>query len=336
MKKLTNLWQNTYLQYILLGLVFALVPTIQQAGYIKSGVVTIIGTTIIYTIAALGLNVLLGYAGLLSLGTAGFMGLAAYISAYVTETMGLSFEFALLAAIILPTILGIIVGVLSLKFEGIYLGIATLVVSEIFREIFLNVDAFTNGTSGALASFPEFFVGNKLDRTGMYYFIVITMIICFIMIHNITKGYIGRALNSMRGSESSAQAMGINLFRYRLVAFGIATLLASVAGVLYVHYVGISYPTTWSLNLSLDILAIIVIGGFRSIRGTLAGAFIIYGASEIFLKPIPIFATLSPVIKGVLIILFILYYPNGIAHLKYEMKSLWEKVFKRDQKEVTP
>ena len=112
-------------------------------------------------------------------------------------------------------------------------------------------------------------------------------------------------------------------------------MLASVAGVLYVHYVGISYPTTWSLNLSLDILAIIVIGGFRSIRGTLAGAFVIYGATELFLKPIPLFAEISPIIKGILIILFIIYYPNGLANIKHKVSALFNKGTVKDKIEVT-
>lgn len=335
MTKLKQLFSNTYLQYIGLGVFFLLIPMIRELGFIKSGDVTIIGTTLIYTIAALGLNVLLGYAGLLSLGTAGFMGLAAYISAYITQDLEFTFEIALVAAIVIPTVLGVIVGILSLKFEGIYLAIATLVVSEIFKEVFLNFDGFTHGTAGALASFPQFLIGDKLDRTGMYYLIVIALILCFIFIHNLTKGSVGRALNSMRGSESSAQAMGVNLFLYRLIAFGVATMMASVAGVLYVHYVGISYPTTWSLNLSLDILAIIVIGGFRSIRGTLAGAFVIYGATELFLKPIPLFAEISPILKGLLIILFIVYYPNGLANIKHEIAAFFNKRRAKDKVEVT-
>lgn len=331
MKKYLDSPKKPYVDYLLIGVLLALVPYMNDLGWIKAGAVTIIGTTLIYTIAALGLNVLLGYAGLISLGTAGFMGLGAYLSVYLTEQMAWSFEISLVTTLAITTILGIIVGVLSLKFEGIYLGIATLVVSEIFREMFLNWNAFTNGTSGALANRPEFFIGDRLSRDGMYYLIVIALIIVFVLVHNITKGYIGRALNSMRGSEASAQAMGVNLFKYRLIAFGITTFLAALSGVLYVHYIGISYPTTWSLNLSLDILAIIVIGGFRSIRGTLVGAFVMYGIIEIFLKPIPIFATISPVIKGVLIIVFILYYPNGIANLKYTARAWFDKLTNRNE-----
>ena len=321
----TNLFKNTYLQFIFLGIVLAMMPLLANAGVIKSSAVTVVGTMIIYTIASLGLNVLLGYSGLVSLGTAGFMGLAAYISAYVTEDMGLPFEVAVLTAILIPTILGLIVGVLSLKFEGIYLGIATLVVAEVLREIFINFDKFTKGASGASASRPTLFGVLDLTRDQMYLLIVVVMVLIFILIHNLMKGHLGRALNAMRGSESAAQAMGINIFNYRLIAFGIATALASVSGVLYVHYIGLAYPSTWTLNLSLDFLAIIVIGGFRSIYGTLIGSFVIYGMTEILLKPIPILAEISPVFKGILIVLFILYYPNGLAHIKYDIQNFIAK-----------
>ncbi|GEK91401.1 branched-chain amino acid ABC transporter permease [Alkalibacterium kapii] len=317
--------KNSYIQFILLGLALLTLPFIAEMGVIRNSTVTVIGTTIIYTIAALGLNVLLGFSGLISLGTAGFMGLAAYISAYVTETMNLPFEVAVLAAIIIPTFLGILVGILSLKFEGIYLGIATLVVAEILREIFINVTEFTGGASGALASRPELLGFFKLDRIQTYYLIVIVMVIIFMLIHNLTKGHMGRALNAMRGSEAAAQAMGINIFKYRLIAFGIATILASVSGVLYVHYVGLSYPTTWNLMLSLDFLAIIVVGGFRSIFGTFIGAFILFAMSELFLKPIPALANIAPLVKGILIIIFILYYPNGLANIKNQVSHWWQR-----------
>lgn len=325
MEKTTKWYANPYLQFILLGAALSVMPLLSEMGYVQSSTVTIFGTTIIYAIAALGLNVLLGYSGLISLGTSGFMGFAAYISAYVTEQLELPFEVALIAAIVIPTLFGIIVGVLSLKFEGIYLGIATLVVSEILREIFINFDAFTGGTSGATASRPELLGMFSLTRDQMYWLIVFLMVIVFILIHNLMKGRLGRALNAMRGSEAAAQAMGVNVFTHRLIAFGIATALAAVSGVLYVHYIGLAYPTTWTLTLSLDFLAIIVIGGFRSIYGTLLGAFVIYGMSEMFLKPVPMLANISPVVKGILIIIFVLYYPHGLVNIKHDLQKWFNK-----------
>lgn len=313
-----KLFKNAYIQFIILGLVLAVIPTLSNLGILKSSNVTVIGFTLIFTIAALGLNVLLGYSGLVSLGTAGFMGLGAYLSAYFTRVMNLPFELSFVLSVVITTLLGLIVGVFSLKFDGIYLGIVTLAVSEIFRLIFLQFDQFTGGAVGSKASYPTLLGFLELDRVGTYYFIVVVMIVAFMLVHNLTKGHLGRALNTMRGSQAAAQSMGINIFKHRIIAFGIANALAAVAGILYVHYVRLSIPTVWTLNLSLDFLAMIVLGGFRSIYGTLIGSFVVYGLGELVLKalPIPGLESLIPAIKGVLMIIFVLYFPTGLVGIK--------------------
>lgn len=335
MKKILK---NKYIQFIILGLALMLVPTLSNIGLIKSSDVTVFGFTLIYAIAALGLNVLLGYSGLVSLGTAGFMGLAAYTSAYLTRQLNMPFEASFIISVVVTTILGLIVGVFSLKFDGIYLGIVTLAVSEIFRLIFLQFDAFTGGAVGASASYPVLFGFLKLNREMTYYYIVVVLIAVFILVHNLTKGHLGRALNAMRGSQASAQSMGVNVFKHRIIAFGIANALAAVAGVLYVHYVRLSIPTVWSLNLSLDFLAMIVLGGFRSIYGTLIGSFVIYGLGEIVLKslPIPGAEAMVPAIKGVLMIIFILYFPGGIVGIKDRLMAKFGKKKEKDlvEKEI--
>lgn len=330
MKKILK---NSYLQFILLGIVLMLVPTLADIGLLKSSNVTVIGFTLIYTIAALGLNVLLGYSGLVSLGTAGFMGLAAYTSAYLTRVVNLPFEASFIISVLITTLLGLIVGVFSLKFDGIYLGIVTLAVSEIFRLIFLQFDAFTGGAVGSKASYPALFGVLQLNRVGTYYYIVLVLIVVFMLVHNLTKGHLGRALNAMRGSQAAAQSMGVNVFKHRIIAFGIANALAAVAGILYVHYVRLSIPTVWSLNLSLDFLAMIVLGGFRSIYGTLIGSFVVYGLSELVLKHLPIsgIEALIPAIKGVLMIVFVLYFPGGLVGLKDRILA---KFSKKKEKEL--
>lgn len=318
MKKILK---NQYLQFILLGIGFAIIPILSQVGILKSSSVTTVGFTLIFAIAALGLNVLLGYSGLVSLGTAGFMGLAAYLSAYFTRVMSFPFELSFVLSVAITTILGLIVGVFSLKFEGIYLGIVTLAVAEIFRLIFLQFDAFTGGAVGSKASYPKLLGFLELNRVGTYYLIVVVLIVTIILVHNLVKGHMGRALNAMRGSQAAAQSMGINIFKHRIIAFGVSNALAAIAGVLYVHYVRLSIPTVWTLNLSLDFLAMIVIGGFRSIYGTLIGSFFVYGLSELVLKslPIPGIDAIIPAIKGVLMIIFVLYFPGGLVGLKNQL-----------------
>ncbi len=321
--------KNPHFQFLLFGLVLASVPFLSSAGLIKASHITTIGGTLIYAIAALGLNVLLGFSGLISLGTAGFMGLASYISAYATVDMGLPFELALLLAIVIPLIIGVLVGLVSLKIEGMYLAIATLSVSEILRKTFEELEMFTNGFSGKPAGYPVLFGSLQLDRNTTYLLIVVVLVTVMIITYNMINGQLGRALNAMRGSEPASQAMGVNLLKYRLVAFAIATIFASIAGVLYVHFIRYTYPSTWSLKLSLDFLAMIVIGGLRSIYGTVLGAFIVFAVPDLFLKQIPYFSQLSYVFNGALIIIVIMFYPNGLIHVGSDIKQWVGKLRKR-------
>ena len=323
---------SEYTRFILLGIVLASIPMLAEFGIVKSSYITIIGGALIYAIAALGLNILLGFSGLISLGTAGFMGLASYISAYLTMDLELPFEVAILLAVLVPTLLGILVGLVSLKIEGMYLAIATLCVSEILRKTFEEFGDFTNGFSGKQARFPELFGSLQLDRASTYYLIVLVLIVIMLLTYNMINGQLGRALNAMRGSEAAAQAMGINLLKYRLVAFALATMFASIAGVLYVHFIRYSYPSIWSLKLSLDFLAMIVIGGMRSIYGTLLGAFIVFAVPDLFLKQIPYFDQLSYVINGVMIILVIMFYPNGIVYIGHDIKKWFKGLRRRREK----
>lgn len=325
-------FKNPYIQFILLGLVLLLVPVLSSMGLIKIGLITTLGGTLIFAITALGLNILLGYSGLISLGTAGFMGLAAYISAYMTMDMNLPFELALLVSIAVSTFIGVLIGLVSLKIEGIYLAIATLAVGEILRKTFEEFNFFTNGFGGKTASYPKLFGFYQLDRTTTYYLVVIVLIGVMMMTYNLMKGKLGRALNAMRGSEAASQAMGVNLLRHRLIAFALATAYASIAGVLYVHFIRYSYPSIWNLGLSLNFLAMIVIGGLRSIYGTLLGAFIVFAVPDIFLKQIPFLNQMSYVLNGLLIILVIIFYPNGLAFAGRDIKAKLTKVFKGGSK----
>lgn len=333
MTKKNILQKYPFIGFILFGLLLASIPALAEMGIMKNGYVTTIGGTLIYAIAALGLNVLLGWSGLISLGTAGFMGLASYISAYLTVDLELPFEVAFLLAVLIPTLLGILVGLVSLKIEGLYLAIATLAVAEVLRKTFEELGQFTGGFSGKSAQYPTLFLGRlELDRTTTYYFIVFILVIIMILTSNMMNGRLGRALNAMRGSEAAAQAMGVNLLTHRLIAFALATIFASIAGVLYVHFVKFSYPSTWILKLSLDFLAIIIIGGLRSIYGTVLGAFIVTAVPDLFLKQIPFFEDLSYVLNGLLIILVIIFYPNGLISIGYDIRRLIRKLTKGREK----
>ncbi|KAF0226382.1 MAG: Branched-chain amino acid ABC transporter permease protein [Erysipelotrichaceae bacterium] len=335
-KKGQPLIKNAYMSYALFGLFLALMPLFGYLGIIKSSYVTIIASVIYYSIAALGLNVLLGWTGLISLGTAGFMGLAAYISAYITYNMHLPFEIALVTAVVVSTLLGVLVGYISLRIEGIYLAIATLAVAEILRKTFEVFDPFTGGASGKPISYPTLFFFYKYSRadlkifeTLLYLILVLFLIAVMILVHNLMKGQVGRALNALRGSEAAAQAMGINLLKYRLFAFGFASATASLAGVLYVHYNRYTNPDRWLLALSLNLVAAIIIGGVRNIYGTILGVFIVVATKDMVLAQIPYFANnpnFALMFNGILIILIILYYPYGLIRIGADLKKLVVKI----------
>lgn len=319
--------------YIFFGIILAILPILVELKVLKYSYLTTIASILIYSIVALGLNLLLGYSGLISLGTAGFMGLGTYLSAYLTADLNLPFEFALIISILVPMLIGVLTGFVSLRIEGFYLAIATLAISEILRKTFVEFEVVTNGFSGKKAGYPTLLGFINLGRNGSFILIVAILVIIMIITHNLINSYTGRAFLTMRGSESAAQAMGINIYKYRLLSFAITVAYASLGGVLYMHFVKYTYPDTWTLLLSLNILAAIVIGGIRSIPGTILGSFVVFGVPDLILKRLPVigqFDGLAYIFNGILIVLVVLFYPTGLIHVKSKFRN---KAAKQQKKE---
>lgn len=313
-----------YTDYLLFGILLLLLPIFVELGLLKYSYLTTIASILIYSIVALGLNLLVGYSGLVSLGTAGFMGLGTYLAAYLTADLGLPFELSLLISVAVPMIIGVLTGLVSLRIEGYYLAIATLAISEILRKVFVEFEWITNGFSGKKAAYPELLGFIKLDRNGTFILIVVFLVAVMIITHNIINSYTGRALSTMRGSEAAAQAMGINIFKYRLLSFAVAVAYSALGGVLYMHFVKYTYPNAWTLTLSLNILAVIIIGGIRSIPGTILGAFVVFGVPDLILKRLPIIGGIDGmayIFNGIMIIIVILFYPTGLIYIKNKFKK---------------
>lgn len=324
MKKLDYFIKNPYGQFLLFGIVLALIPLLQSVGLLKTSTMTILGNVLIYGVVALGFNLLLGYSGLVSLGTAGFMGIGAYTVGYFMTVIGAPFIVGLLVAMVISTIIGIIIGSISLRVEGIYLAILTLCISEILRRGFEEFIPITGGYSGLKIRSFELF-GMAVSKGVVFLMMSVVMVGILVLYYNLTRGRVGRALLTMQGSESAAKAMGINIFFYKMFAFALASGFATLGGALYMSFVKFSYPTTWILTLSLQLLAVIVIGGFRSISGTIIGSFIIFGVPELILKKLPVIGDidgLAYIFTGILIITVILFYPGGIAKAIGELRGL--------------
>ena len=323
--------KNPHLQFAVFGILLATVPTLASLGVIRVGTITTIAGVIIYAMVALGLNLLLGFSGSISLGSAGFMGLGAYIAAFFLVELGMPLLVGLLAAILIPTALGLLVGLVSLRISGLYLAIATLCVSEILLRTFEQGGRFTGGMGGmGPFGFPAFF-GFRFGRDTMFVALVVVLVLLMMLTYNLVNGHLGRAFNAMRGSESAAQAMGVNLLKYRLIAFCLANAYAGVAGAMYAYFIRFVFPTAWTLDFSLFILAAVVVGGFRSIYGTVLGAFMIWAVPVLFLQRLPIIGDipgLHMIFNGILIVLVIMFYPQGLIHIFSDAKRFLVRLAK--------
>lgn len=334
---LEKLRKQPVFSYGVFAVVLVLIQLLSKIGIVSSSFVTAIGTTIIYCIVALGFCLLLGYSALASLGTAGFIGIGAYSAYYCLVEWGLTMAFAFIMAIAIALVVGVVVGYISLRIEGIYLAIVTLGIAQIIKEV-LSAICDTIKIKGA--DLTLFGVESlKLKTDHVFYILVGVMFILMAITHNLMNSPTGRAMLAMKNSTSAAQAFGISLLKYRLLAFIISIVYASVAGVLYmlyVRYVSNSSSTLFTLSTSLNILGAVIIGGTKSIWGTIGGTFIIYGIDQLFLQDIEFFRknpTLITLFCGILVVVVVMFYPGGLTQLVLEIKTKVMK-FRKERREA--
>lgn len=321
--------------FILIGVLLAALQLTSLAtggAWPKSSMLNGFASVMIYAIVGYGFTYLLGYAGLASLGTAGFVGLGAYMTAYALRNLpGIPYFAVMLAALLVSLALGAVVGFISLRIEGIFLAIVTLGLSEVFYQLFNNWLDFTNGPNGASISkfpiFQTFFDMSRKDaQSAFYIFLVLITVGLMMLTYNLGRSSTGRAMLAMKNSSSAAQAMGISLLKYRLLAFLLSTAYAGLGGVLFMSYLKFSAPQNYTIMFSLNILAAVLIGGSRSLVGTFLGSFIVFGITPIFLQDIPFFRENPWVINvtiGLIIIAVVMFYPGGLVQLTGSIKSFF-------------
>lgn len=322
-----RLREHPTLQFALLGILLLLFAVLPHLGLMRFSTMSVFAYTGIYTVVALGMNILLGFSGLISLGTAGFIGAGA-LGMGVFLRMGLPTELAALATLAVSGSVGALIGLFSLKVESIYLAIATLFVGEILRQIYTSVPLFGGEfiSIGAVRLFGVIELNQILQvhRSILYALIVVVLFVMMVLMHNLVKSRTGRALMAMSRSEHAAQAMGVSLLKYRLTAFVTATLYATAGGILYALYFQNAPTRAWTLNVSLLVIAMVVVGGFKSIIGTFLGAIIIYGLPNLLLKDL--LGDISYVFSGVLIIVVILFYPRGFVFVGQDLRRLFDRL----------
>jgi branched-chain amino acid transport system permease protein len=232
---------------------------------------SIMNLIFISVIGAVALNLLTGVCGQISLGHGAFLGVGAYAAGQCT-LHGVPFPLAILTAGLITAMVGMVFGIPSLRLKGIYLAIATLAAQLVLEYVFLHGGELTGGSSGLLLE-PPTILGFVFDsEASMYYLLLAFAAGALLMVSNIMRTRHGRAFVSIRDFYLSAEIVGVNLFRYKLIAFGVSSFLAGVAGGLWAHYTGYISAEQFNIGLSISYLAMIIIGGLGSVLGSVFGA----------------------------------------------------------------
>lgn len=293
----------------------------------------IMNLILVNLIAATGLNLLIGFTGLLSLGHAAFMGVGAYTSAILITTLGCPFILSVLLAGFGAALLGIIVGIPSLRIKGFYLMVATLAFQFVIEYIIIHWDGLTRGIRGIELPTPYIF-GLSLEKNVVYFFF--TFVIAVVMVwgaKNLTRSKIGRAFIAIRDNDVSAEIIGIQVFRYKLLSFAISSFYAGLAGALYANFLRASIPEDYVFLHSIILLAMVLVGGLGILIGTVFGVIfitlipvlldlIVSYLAQVYDPNITIFAgPLKELVFGGLIILFIIFEPEGLVGVWIRMRD---------------
>lgn len=290
---------------------------------------------LITVVGALGLNILTGYTGLVSLGHVGFLVTGAYAYAIAVAKFGYSPLVGFLAAGTVSGLVSVIVGVPSLRLKGLYLAITTLAFSFIINHIILEASFITNGARGIVVSRPELFgLSFDSDRAFAHLclaFAVVTLLVTL----NIRRSRIGRAFVAIRDNDMAARVMGVNLPAFKLFAFVTSSFITGIAGALYGIYLSFVSVEGFPFLLSIEALAILIVGGLGSALGAILGTIFITLLPEVARvlfgllgsKADALFSTgaheLKSMIYGIIIILFLRFQPRGLVGLWHDVKRMW-------------
>jgi branched-chain amino acid transport system permease protein len=294
--------------------------------YSSDRVLTITTMMGISIISVLGLNILTGYCGQISLGHAGFMAVGGYVSAILTAKLGLPFWAALPCAGLSAGIVGIIFGLPSLKIKGFYLIMATVAAQFIVIWLILQFRDVTGGTDGISVPRPDLF-GYVIKSKGAY-FLLVMIIACLgtYFAKNLVRTRVGRAFIAIRDNDLAAEVMGVNLLSYKLLAFFIGCVYAGVAGSLLVHYFAFADVNMFPFSDSVWYLAMLIVGGMGSTTGAIFGVIALKLLDEAMTVGGPALAaafpaiaaqaaaSLSLIMRGLVIIIFLIFEPRGLMH----------------------
>ena len=273
-----------------------------------------------YAVAVLGLNLLTGYNGQISLGHGAFFALGAYTAALLIEKASVPYLLSVPAAGLVCFVAGFLFGIPALRLRGLYLALVTLGLAIAMPQLIKRFDGLTDGTQGLTVTQPESPSWLPLEDDQFLYFLVLVFtVVMFVFAWNLTRGQVGRAMKSVRDAEIPASTLGVSLAATKTKTFAVSAGYAGVAGALYVFAIGFVAPEAFTLTVSFAFLAAIVVGGLATISGAILGA--------LFIEFVPVWAAdvneaLTGVIYGGVLIIFMWFLPEGAAGLPRRVRRL--------------
>ncbi len=290
-------------------------------------------------IAALGLNILVGYTGQISLGHGAFFGFGAFASAWLNTSFNIPVFLCIPLAGFLTMAVGMLFGMPAARIKGLYLAIATLAAQFIIEDFFARAEWFSGGSAGSMAE-PLTLFGYTFDTDQSFFYVALfSLVFMYLWGCNLMRSRDGRAFVAVRDHYLSAEIMGVKLNKYRLLSFGVSSFYAGIGGALYAHYLGYVSAEGFTIFMSIQFLAMIIIGGLGSIKGTLMGVIFMVllpealegGVSLLKMTEwgnIPMvidgLAYIKEMAIGLVIIMFLIFEPEGLAHRWTQIKNYWK------------
>jgi len=301
-----SFWAKYQIAIALFFLVFAILfPIIFDKQYfIAVGI-----TVLMYASLSVSLNLITGYMGITSLGHAAFMGIGAYTAALLSTKLGANFLITFSSAAVVAGMFGVILGLPSLRIKGRYLAIVTLGFSEIARLLELNWMSLTRGPQG-IAAIPKMGLFGVVFKTPIakYYVILALLVVVILIVSAIINSRIGRAIRAIRDDETAAAAMGIDVFKKKILIFAISSALAGASGAYFAHYMSFIDPNAFNITQAFLILSMTIFGGLASIPGSIFGALVLIVLPE----ALRFLIDYRQVIYGLIIIIMMVYQPSGL------------------------
>lgn len=301
------------------GIVLAAIVLVALPMLTTGYVIYIANLLLVFVVLCLGLHIVIGESGQFSMGHAAFYGIGIYASALANRAVDLPYPFAMLFGALVAGIVGLVIGALALRMRDIYLALATFAFGEAMLWVFANWDSVTNGPNGLRISPARFGSYEILSDKQAYPFVVFFCLLSIGLTIAISRSRLGRAFRAVRESDVAALAMGVDVRRTKIIAFGLSAALAGFAGGIFGLFQTFIHPDSLGFQTTMLVLTMVVVGGLGSIAGAVGGA-IVFGLISEVLRQYPQY---QEIIYGLILILFMMYAPRGLfAFIGDKLKEL--------------